>query len=345
MTFTIAPLLIQDGLTNGLIYALLALAILLVFVVTRVLWVAAGDFVVLGAITCALIRQGEIPGTAYLLAALGVVSTAVSLWRARAHLAPVWKGVVLLELLTPLGIAVLAFVLTPMKPPLAVQLALVVALVTPLGFLVYRVAFRPIADRPVLTLLFVAVAVHYTLTGLGLAFFGSEAFRSQPFVPGRIDVGFTRISWQLILVLAASAIMMVAFWMFFGRSLWGKALRATAVNRLGARLVGVRPEAAGDVAFTISALVAAISGILIGPVTALYYDSGFLIGLKGFIGTVIGGMVSFPLAVLGAVLVGLVESFSAFYASALKEAIVFALLAPFLLWRSAFEPRGQEDDH
>ena len=82
-----------------------------------------------------------------------------------------------------------------------------------------------------------------------------------------------------------------------------------------------------------------MSGILIGPVTTLFYDSGFLIALKGFVGTVIAGMASFPLAVLGAIVVGVVESFSSFYASAFKEAIVFGLLIPFLLWRSAVEPR------
>jgi len=71
-------------------------------------------------------------------------------------------------------------------------------------------------------------------------------------------------------------------------------------------------------------------------------DSGFLIALKGFVGTVIAGMASFPLAVLGAIVVGIVESFSSFYASAFKEAIVFALLIPFLLWRSAVEPRSHE---
>ena len=75
--------------------------------------------------------------------------------------------------------------------------------------------------------------------------------------------------------------------------------------------------------------------MLIGPVTALYYDSGFTIGVKGFIGTVIGGMASFPLSLLGAILVGVVETFASFYASAFKEVLVYALLIPFLLWRSA----------
>jgi branched-chain amino acid transport system permease protein len=211
-----------------------------------------------------------------------------------------------------------------------------------MGFMLYRVAFRALADKSTLTLMFVAIAVHYALVGLGLLFFGSEGYRTPPFIAGRIDAGFTRISWQLVLVVATSAIVMVGLWLFIGRTLWGKALRAAAVNRFGARLVGVRTETMGALAFTISALIGTLSGVLIGPVTTLFYDSGFLIGLKGFVGTVIAGMASFPLAVLGSIVIGVVESFASFYASSFKEAIVFGLLIPFLLWRSAVEPRTLE---
>jgi branched-chain amino acid transport system permease protein len=77
-----------------------------------------------------------------------------------------------------------------------------------------------------------------------------------------------------------------------------------------------------------------MSGVLIAPMTTIYYDSGFLISLKGFVGSIIGGLVSYPVAALGALLVGLIEAFSAFYASAYKEIIVFTLIIPVLLWRS-----------
>ena len=99
--------------------------------------------------------------------------------------------------------------------------------------------------------------------------------------------------------------MMVALWLFMDRTLLGRALRATAVNRLGARLVGIRPGRAGVAAFALTALIGALSGVLIGPITPIYYDSGFLIALKGFIGAVVGGLVGFPMTVVGAILVGL----------------------------------------
>ena len=80
----------------------------------------------------------------------------------------------------------------------------------------------------------------------------------------------------------------------------GKALRATAVNRLGARLVGIRTTLSGQIAFLLASVIGAISGILIVPITTLYYDTGFLIGLKGFIAAIIGGLVSYPLTAVAA---------------------------------------------
>ena len=71
-------------------------------------------------------------------------------------------------------------------------------------------------------------------------------------------------------------------------------MRATAVNRVGARLVGISPDLAGALTFALAALLCAFSGVLIGPITTVYYDSGFLVSLKGFVGAIIGGLVELP---------------------------------------------------
>lgn len=328
MTSNVALLLVQDGLTSGFIYALLTLAILLVFLVTRVLWIPAGDFLVMGALSMAMLRQGEVPGTVWIALGLGILAAVVELGRRR------WRAA-LGCLAPPLLVVPTILLLAPLRLPASVLIALVLALVAPMGFSVYRLAFRPIAGRSVLILLFMAVAVHDALMGFGQIAFGSESFRTRPFLPGRLDVGVTRLSFQFLLIVAVSVVLMLGLWLFTQRTLSGRALRATAVNRVGARLVGVRTEAAGALAFVLAAGIGALSGVLIGPVTALYYDSGFGLGVKGFIGTVVGGMVSFPLSLLGAMLVGLVETFSSYYASAFKEVLVYSLLIPFLLWRSA----------
>ena len=149
---------------------------------------------------------------------------------------------------------------------------------------------------------------------------------------------------QSLLVVGTSLVLIGALYLFFGRTLYGKALRATAVNRIGARLVGISPSFAGTLTFVLAALLCAFSGVLIGPITTVYYDSGFLVSLKGFVGAIIGGLVSYPLAAAGALLVGLLESFSSFWASAFKEVIVFTLIIPVLLWRSLTTHHHEEDE-
>ena len=157
-------------------------------------------------------------------------------------------------------------------------------------------------------------------------------------------LGIGTVSGQSALVLLSSLILIGALYLFFERTLYGKALRATAINRVGARLVGISPSLAGSLTFVLAALLGAFSGVLIGPITTIYYDSGFLISLKGFVGAIIGGLSSYPLAAAGSVLVGLLESFSSFWASAFKEVIVFTLIIPVLLWRSLTTHHHEEEE-
>ena len=138
--------------------------------------------------------------------------------------------------------------------------------------------------------------------------------------------------------------LIVALYLFFERSLYGKALRATAINRVGARLMGISTTLAGKLSFLLAAAIGAFSGILIAPITTVYYDTGFLIGLKGFVGAIVGGLASYPVAAAGAMLVGLLESFSSFWASAFKEVIVFTLIIPVLVWRSLTTRHVEEEE-
>ena len=158
-----------------------------------------------------------------------------------------------------------------------------------------------------------------------------------------LTAGPLRFSGQSLAVYGVTTAFILGLWIFFGLTLYGKALRATAVNRLGARLVGIRTTLSGQIAFLLAALIGALSGILIVPITTLYYDTGFLIGLKGFVAAIMGGLVSYPLTAIAALAVGTVESFSSFYASNFKEVIVFTLLIPVLLLRSLAAPTVEEE--
>jgi branched-chain amino acid transport system permease protein len=274
MDLQILLLLGQDGITNGAIYALLALALVLVFAVTRVIFIPQGEFVAFGALTLASLQTGQVPGTVWLLLGLGstvALLDGVQLIRERrfSRLPPL----LIANVGVPLLFAAALFAMPPAQLPLWVQVII-----------------------------------------------------------------------SMLLVVVASALLIIGLYFFFERTIYGKALRATAMNRTGARLMGIPPALAGKLCFTLAAAIGAFSGILIAPITTIYYDSGFLIGLKGFVGAIIGGLASYPVAAFGAILVGLLESYSSFYASAFKEVIVFTLIIPVLLWRSLTSKHIEEEE-
>jgi branched-chain amino acid transport system permease protein len=344
MDFSIAGILALDGLTNGAVYALLALATVLVFAVTRAIFIPQGEFVAFGALTLALFQTGKVPGTVWFLLALAVAAAISDVWLGVKHrrgVARIAKDVAR-TLAVPAVVSLIAIWAAPQRLPLPVQALLTIALVTPFGSLIYRLAYEKLADASVLVLLIVSVGVHFALVGLGVFFFGAEGFRNPAFWDARFAAGPVSLGGQTVIIFAASMLLIVLLWLFFERTLTGKALRATAVNRVGARLMGISSNAAGRLAFTMAALIGALSGLLIGPTTTIFYDSGFIIGLKGFVAAVFAGLASYPLALVGALAVGLLESFGSFYASAFKEVIVFSSILPVLLWRSLRDPHGEE---
>ena len=345
MDLQIALLLGQDGITNGAIYALLSLALVLVFTVTRVIFIPQGEFVAYGALTLASFQAGKTPGTLWLLVGAGVMVALVDITIAlRSGMARRIPRIVGWNLVYPAAAAAIVFAMKPGEFPLLAQILLALALVVPLGPMIYRLAFQPLAEASVLVLLIVSVAVHWALVGLGLLFFGAEGSRTPAFSDASFELGLVKVNGQTLWVVGASLMLIVVLALFFGRTIYGKALRATAMNRTGARLMGISTIMAGKLSFLLAAMIGAFSGVLIAPITTIYYDTGFLIGLKGFVGAIVGGLGSYPLAAAGAVLVGLLEAFSSFWASAFKEVIVFTLIIPVLVWRSLTTHHVEEEE-
>ncbi len=340
MDTSILTVLFQDGITTGAIYALLSLALVLVFSVTRVIFLPQGEFVAFGALTLAAIQNGQAPGTALLLVALGGVTlavesgTALRLASSRARLLRRLPLMLLTQLAYPLALYALARHVPLQDMAMPLQIALALGIVVPMGPMIYRVAYQPLAHSSVLVLLIVSLGVHLAMVGLGLLMFGPEGSNTKPFTDLQFNLGDSPVSGQSVIVLVTVATLIAAIYVFFDRTLTGKALRATAVNRLGARLVGVGINQAGKLSFAMAAGIGALCGILIAPFTIVNYESGFIIALKGFVGAIFGGLASYPVAALGSVAVGLVESFSSFWASSYKELIVFTVILPILLWRS-----------
>ena len=345
MDFQTILILAQDGLTNSAIYVLLALAMILIFGVTRVLFIPQGEFVSYGALTLASLQLGAMPGTVWLLlllACIAAVMETVQLLSSGAGRE--LPGALAKTLLPPVAIAVAVYFCAPLHLSLVWQVLLAMLIVTPMGPLIYRVAFRPLADAPILVLLIAAMAVHFAFVGSGLLFFGAEGVRTPAFSEAQFTLGPLTVSGQSLWVYATSLAFILLLAWFFGRTLYGKALRAVAFNRNGARLVGISPNLAGTLSFALAAAIGCLSGILIGPITTVYYDSGFLIGLKGFVGAIVGGLASYPLAAGGALVVGLLESFSSFWVSEYKDVIVFTLIIPILLWLSLTSVHYEEEE-
>ena len=345
MDFSIASILLLDGVTNGAVYALLGLATVLVFTVTRVIFIPQGEFVTYGALTLAMMQTGKTPGTVWLLLILASVASVMELaerWRHHGNAGRALKAG-LRTLAFPLAIALLSIWAASQQFPLWAQAALSAAIVAAFGPLIYRVAYQSLEAATPLVLLIVSVGVHFAMTGLGLLFFGAEGFRNPAFWDQRFSLGPVTLGGQAVIIFGVSLALILLLWLYFEKSLSGKALRATAVNRTGARLMGISTHASGQLTFLMAALIGGLSGLLIGPTTTVFYDSGFLIGLKGFVAAVIAGLSSYPGALIGALFVGIVESFGAFWASAFKEVIVFTLILPILLVRSLRSGHSDED--
>jgi branched-subunit amino acid ABC-type transport system permease component len=345
MTPDIGLILGIDGIATGSIYVLVGLGLVLIFSVTRVVFVPFGDIVAFSALTLAAMQLGRLPGTVYLITTLAIAACLIESvhYLRRGQPERIVRGLLGYGLL-PLIPAALAWFSAGMSLPAWLQIPLAVALVVPIGPLIERIALRPLADASVLLLLVVSVALTFGLSGLGLLFFGPEGFRTKPLTNEIFRFGTIIVTAQTVLMVASAAVFSLLLFVFFEQTLLGKALRATSLNRIGARIVGIRPANTATVAFLLASLLGAISGILIGPTTTLYYDSGFIIGLKAFVGAIIGGLVSYPGTALGALLIGILESFASFWNSALKEVVVFSVLIPVMLWRSLSLGQVDEED-
>ena len=346
MTWDVALILGIDGLANGAVYLLAGLGLVLIFSVTRVVFVPFGDIAAFAALSLAAFETGRVPATIGMIATLSAVAVlieATSLLR-RGEGRRIPKALLMWGVLPALP-CLLAWGVARPGVPAALHVVSAVLLVVPLAPLLARIVFQPIADASVLVLLIVSLALHFLLSGLGLVFFGPEGSRTAPLASGSIMLGEGfPVSGQVILMVASAIVLSGLFFLVFERTVAGKALRATAVNRVGARLVGIRPARTALLAYGCASLLAGLIGVLIAPVTTMYYDSGFIIGLKAFVAAIIGGLVSYPATAAGALAVGLVESFASFWSGALKDVIVFSLLIPVLMLRSFLTVHAEEEE-
>lgn len=333
MTDTILFLLV-DGLTNGLVYALLALSLVLVFTVTRVVNIAQGEYVMLGALTLADLLQGRMPGTLYLL--VGGLALCVLLdaprWRRDWGRALAFAGGLIVAAVAAVALTRGALAL---QLPVIGMMAVALVLVAPIGVLIYRFTVHPIPNATTIVFVIISVGVSMIVQGLGLLIWGANPYPVDPIASGGLMMGPVFIPYQSFAILIVALLSMGGLYLFSEFTLMGKALQASAMNRLGAQFCGIPVNMAGGLAFLLAAAFSAISGMLLAPLITANYEMGFMVGLKGFVGAAMGGLVDYPLSLVGVMIVGGLESTSAYLASAYRDVLVFSLLIPILLWRNA----------
>ncbi|MBA5779405.1 branched-chain amino acid ABC transporter permease [Stappia sp. F7233] len=214
--------------------------------------------------------------------------------------------------------------------PLAILIAIAAAMI--IGLLLHRLAIEPARGASPVTLIIITIGASIFLRGLAAIVFDKQ-FHSLPAFSGDTPVlfGGAAILPQSFWVIGGALVIVVLLWTFFNRTLTGKAILATAANRLAARLVGVNTSFVIGLSFVLSAAIGAIAGILVTPITLTSYDVGTLLALKGFAAAMLGGMGNPIGAILGGLLVGLLEAFGAGYlSSTYKDAVAFIVILAVL---------------
>lgn len=214
--------------------------------------------------------------------------------------------------------------------PLAVLLAIAVAMVV--GLLLYRLAIEPARGASPVTLIIITIGASIFLRGLAAIIFDKQ-FHSLASFSGDapIKIAGAAVLPQSFWVLGGAVVIVTLLWLFFNRTTIGKAVLATAANRLAARLVGINTSFVVGLSFVLSAAIGAIAGILVTPITLTNYEVGTLLALKGFAAAMVGGMGNPIGAILGGLVVGLLEAFSAGYlSSTYKDAVAFIVILAVL---------------
>lgn len=175
----------------------------------------------------------------------------------------------------------------------------------------------------------------YVVRGIAMVLFGKDPV-SLPSFSGEapIMVGNVAISTQIVWVIATLAVTSVALWAFFNRTVTGKAMLACAESPNGAQLVGIDLGSVAARTYALAAIIGAIAGVVAAPLTSVSYDGGLSTALHGFIAAIFGGLGSYPGAVVGGLVVGVVEAVATGYVSSeFKDAVTFGALLLLLLVR------------
>jgi branched-chain amino acid transport system permease protein len=222
--------------------------------------------------------------------------------------------------------------------PMIVVLPAAVAAVTLVGVVVERLGVRPSRSQNHLVLIFLTIGISIVLRGIMKLVWGKNRM-AVPSLAGEapLRIAGAAILPQAVAILIITAVAIALLVYFFRGTRLGLAMRAVASNQTAAAVVGLPVGRVKAASFALAGGLGGLAGVLVTPITTLSYDVGVLLGLKGFAAAILGGFGSFPGAVLGGVLLGLLESLSAgYWSSAYKDVTAFLVLLLVLFIR----PKG-----
>lgn len=282
---------IASGITQGSIYALIALGFVTIYNVTGIVNFSQGEFAVIGGFVAITIAHK------------------INLFRGQLQVALEW--------------------------PLPVAILFGVAAAVLVGSLLYRLGIQPARQASILSQIVVTIGASIALRGLILLAWGTDPYRLSPFTAGApLRLLGAVITRQSLWVMGLTGLAVVGLYLFFQFTLTGKALRASSANVRAAQLMGINTRRMGLIAFALSAALGAMGGIVIAPITFMTYDRGLMLALKGFVAMIMGGLTKPFGAVLGGVLLGVVESLAAGLLSpGYRDAFTFIVLFLVLLIR------------
>ena len=223
--------------------------------------------------------------------------------------------------------------LTALGLPIVVAAVLAILLAIVVGVLLQKLAIERARDASPVTLIIITLGASIFIRGIAGVVFDKQ-FHSLPSISGSepIAVMGATVLPQSLWMLGAAVVMFTALWFVLGRTVTGKALRATAANRLSAQLVGIDISFVMLLAFGLSAGLGALAGILAAPITLTRYDIGALLALKGFSAAIFGGLGNPVGAVVGGLALGLLEALAAGYVTSVyKDGVAFVALILVLL--------------
>lgn len=280
------PQLVISGITNGCIYAIVAIGFSIIYNSTRVINFAQGEFVMVGAMVAAM-----------LVAKFG--------------------------LLVAFPVAILAGCLV--------------------GFVVAMFVLMPSKSSSPVTLIIITIGASIMLRGLAQLFWGETAVPVPPFTGVVVESGVEDRTFHIlgavtgaqdIWVVFVTAILVLGMHLFFKKTLLGQAMRASAMNQTGAKLVGISVSRMVILSFMMAAALGAIAGVTVSPVSYARFDMGTRLGLTGFCATVLGGLGNFGGGVAAGIILGVVEKLaSGLLSSDYRDAISFIILLVILFVR------------